>query len=375
VARTGRPKAELRLSDEEVDTLERYVRRSKIGRGLAQRAAIVLECAKGRSNKRVAKSLGVTVATVGKWRRRFIAKRVEGLVDAPRSGAPRKIGDERVERLLVDTLEALPKGATHWSTRGMAAKAGISRQTVSRIWRTFGLKPHRTETFQLSTDPEFVEKVRDVVGLYLNPPDNALVLATDEKSQIQALNRTQPLLPMRPDQVERRTPEYQRNGTTSLFAALDVATGNVIGKCFRRHRTKEFVAFLKVIDERTAPSLQVHLILDNYATHKTPTVLRWLVRHPRFHLHFIPTHSSWLNLVECWFSILTERQIKRGSHHSVDQLESAVREFLDAHNKQPKAFRWTKTADEILARVAQTAGKTLAIHRESFKSRTSVTPH
>jgi transposase len=362
MARTGRPKAPLHVSDKDRETLERYLRRSKTNRALALRAEIVLLCATGRNNKQVARKAGATVATVGKWRKRFIARGPDALLDLPRSGAPRKIGDERIERLLVDTLESLPKGATHWSTRGMAAKAGISRQSVSRIWRTFGLKPHRSETFQLSTDPQFVEKVRDVVGLYMNPPANALVLAVDEKSQIQALDRTQPLLPMRPDQVERRTPEYERHGTTSLFAALDVATGNVIGQCYRRHRSREFLDFLKVIDARTPADLQAHLVLDNYATHKTPAVLRWLVRHPRFHLHFIPTHSSWLNLVECWFAILTARAIKRGAHRSVAELEAAIRAFVDENNRKPRAFRWTKSADEILERVAQTAKRTKEIH-------------
>jgi transposase len=299
---------------------------------------------------------------VGKWRTRFIKRRLEGLLDAPRSGAPRKIGDDQVEKVIVTTLESMPKGASRWSTRDMAAKAGISRESVSRIWRAFGLKPHRRSTFQLSKDPQFVEKVRDVVGLYMAPPENAVVLCVDEKSQIQALNRTQPLLPMRPGQLERGTPEYERHGTTTLFAALDVATGGVIGKCFHRHRATEFIKFLTLIDEAVDARLQVHLILDNYATHKTPRVRSWLVRHRRFQLHFIPTHASWLNEVECWFSILSEKQLKRGSHLSVRVLEQAIYAFLKAHNNRPKPFKWTKSADEILAKVARYCAQTITLH-------------
>lgn len=362
MARTGRPKALLELHDDEREVLRRYARRAKTSQRLALRSRIVLECDKGLSNSEVAEELGVVPHTVGKWRTRFIAHRMEGLVDAPRSGAPRTIGDDKVEDVIVTTLESMPKGASRWSTRDMAAKAGISRESVSRIWRAFGLKPHRYETFQLSTDPHFIEKVRDVVGLYMDPPNDTIVLSVDEKSQIQALNRTQPLLPMRPGHAERGTPEYERNGTTTLFAALDVATGGVIGKCFRRHRTTEFVKFLKLIDEAVDPALDVHLILDNYSTHKAPKVKTWLNRHPRFNLHFTPTHSSWLNQVEGWFSILTEKQIKRGSHNSVRLLERSIYEFLNAHNEKSKPFKWIKSADEILAKVARFCAETASLH-------------
>jgi transposase len=359
MARPGRPKKDLVLSNEEQEILLRYVRRGKTAQRLVERSRIILECAKGFDSSEVAKALGVSNQTVCKWRGRFIAERVDGLLDAPRSGAPRKIGDDKVEQIVTATLNSLPKGATRWSTRDLAKKAGLSHMAIARVWRAFGLKPHRAETFQLSSDPHFIEKVRDVVGLYMDPPTNAVVLCVDEKSQIQALNRTQPILPMRPGQLERRTPEYDRNGTTSLFAALDVATGGVIGRCFRRHRAKEFLQFLKLIDQRVAPELDIHLVMDNYATHKAPPVMNWLAKHRRFHLHFIPTHSSWLNQVEGWFGILTNKQLKRGSHHSVRQLEAAIREFLDAHNNDPKPFRWVKTADEILAKVARFCRETV----------------
>jgi transposase len=325
---------------------------------------MILRCADGLTNKAVAAELGLKPHTVGKWRKRFVRDRLDGLEDAPRPGAPRKIGDDQVEELLVATLESMPKGASRWSTRLMAKEAGVGRDSVSRIWRAFGLKPHRSGTFQLSTDPHFIEKVRDVVGLYLDPPDNAIVLSVDEKSQIQALNRTQPLLPLRPGQYELGTPEYSRNGTTSLFAALDVATGHVIGKCYRKHRSAEFVKFLKLIEKSVDAELDVHVILDNYATHKTPSVKRWLTRNRRFHLHFTPTHASWLNQVECWFGILTEKQLKRGSHHSVVQLETEIKEFLKAHNEDPRPFRWTKTADEILDKVARLCRDTIGLHAD-----------
>jgi transposase len=358
----GRPKAELVLEDAEREELERYVRRGKTSQRIAQRSRIVLECAAGRTNTEVAKRLGLSQPTVGKWRDRFVRERIDGLHDAPRTGAPRQIGDKELEKIITATLESMPKGASRWSTRQMAKKAGISADSVSRIWRTFGLKPHRSETFQLSTDPDFVAKVRDVVGLYMAPPNNAIILSVDEKSQIQALNRTQPILPMRPGQLERRTPEYHRNGTTSLFAALDVATGGVIGKCFRRHRAQEFLKFLKLIKQSVEPGLDVHLIMDNYATHKTPAVRAWLARNPRFVVHFIPTHSSWLNQVEGWFSILTEKQLKRGSHNSTPALEAAIYEFLDANNDAPTPFRWTKSADQILEKVAKLCRDTVKLH-------------
>lgn len=363
MARTGRPKAVLEVTDGEREVLERYARRGKTSQRTALRARIVLECAKGLSNEQVANVLGIGGKTVGKWRASFIADKLDGLVDAPRTGAPRTIGDDDVEEVVRMTLEEMPNGSSRWSTRQMARAAGISRDSVSRIWRAFGLKPHRSDGFQLSTDPEFIDKVRDVVGLYMAPPNNALVLSVDEKTQIQALNRTQPLLPLRPGQVERRTPEYERNGTTTLFAALDVATGTVIGRCFAQHRTSEFVKFLKLIDKGVDPALQVHVILDNYCTHKAPPVRTWLTNHPRFQLHFTPTHASWLNQVECWFSLLTEKQLKRGSHQSVRELVVAIQEFLDAHNSSATPFRWVKTADEILSKLARYCAATIQTHR------------
>jgi len=318
--------------------------------------------ATGASGREIQQRLRTSNQTVCALRKRFLKGGVEGLFDERRPGAPRKIGDEDIERVMVATLERRPEGATHWSTRMMAKKLGFSQSAISRIWRAFGLKPHRASTYTLSRDPLFVEKVRDVVGLYLNPPDRALVLSVDEKSQIQALNRTQPILPLRPGTAERRTADYERHGTTSLFAALDVKTGKVIGRCYPRHRAKEFRQFLDLIEAAVPTEQEVHLILDNYATHKSPTIHRWLLKHPRFHLHFIPTHSSWLNLVERWFGLLTERQIKRGAHTSVRQLQGAIEEFLRVSNAAPKPFVWTKTADEILDKVARYAGDTLRAH-------------
>ena len=365
MARRGRPTAVLELTVDEKQVLQRYVRRRTASQQLVLRSRIVLGCARGLSNKEVARNVGVSEHTAGKWRRRFANDRLDGLHDSPRPGAPRSIGDDQIEEVIVRTLESTPKGATHWSTRQMAKQVGVSRESVGRIWRAFGLKPHRNETFQLSKDPLFVEKVRDVVGLYMNPPDNAVVLSADEKTQVQALDRTQPILPMQPGRTERRTPEYNRHGTTSLFAALDVATGNVIGKCFARHRAIEFRKFLNIVDRQVPDGLDVHLILDNVSTHKTPAIKNWLARHRRFHVHFIPTHSSWLNQIERWFGLLTERQIKRGAHRSVPALEKAIREFLDAHNQDPAPFKWTKTADEILAKVAGFCSRTLTAHEDS----------
>jgi len=347
----GRPIAVLTLSDDEHDMLERWARRPTTAQALAQRARIVLACASGRTNTRVARELRLTKQTVGKWRSRFVDARLDGLLDEPRPGTPRRISDAQVEQMVTLTLEAKPRDATHWSTRGMAARCGLSQSTVSRIWRAFGLQPHRAESFKLSRDPLFVEKVRDIVGLYLDPPDRALVLCTDEKSQIQALDRTQPLLPMRPGQIERRTHDYVRHGTTSLFAALDVKTGTVIGRCHRRHRAVEFREFLDTIDATVPLDLDIHLILDNYATHKTPLIRRWLSKRPRFHLHFTPTGASWINLVERWFATLTDKQIRRGVHRSTRALETAILEYIAITNEQPRPFRWTKTADEILASV------------------------
>lgn len=347
----GRPIPVLTLTDEERDRLEGWARRPTTAQALAQRARVVLACARGQTNTRVAHELRLTKQTVGKWRSRFLAARVDGLLDEPRPGAPRRISDAQVEQMVTLTLEAKPREATHWSTRAMAARCGLSQSTVSRIWRAFGLQPHRTEAFKLSKDPLFVEKVRDIVGLYLDPPDRALVLCADEKAQIQALDRTQPLLPMRPGQVERRTHDYVRHGTTSLFAALDVKTGMVIGRCHRRHRAVEFRKFLDAIDDAVPQDLDIHLILDNYATHKTPLIRRWLSKRPRFHLHFTPTGASWINLVERWFGTLTEKQIRRGVHRSTRALEAAIIEYIAVTNEQPRPFRWTKTADEILASV------------------------
>lgn len=351
--RTGRPIPRLTISTDERETLERWTRRASTAQALAQRARVILGCATGKSNTRVARELRLTKQTVGKWRARFLTQRLDGLLDEPRPGAPRTITDAAVEAVLTRTLETKPADATHWSTRSMARACGLSRNTVHRIWRAFALQPHRVETFKLSKDPLFIEKVRDIVGLYLNPPDRALVLCVDEKSQIQALDRTQPLLPMRPGQVERRSHDYIRHGTTSLFAALDAKSGKVIGQLHRRHRTKEFRKFLDTIDAAVPAELDVHLILDNYGTHKTPLIHRWLARRPRFHLHFTPTSASWLNLVERWFALLTEKQIRRGTHRSTRTLEAAILAFIALSNTAPKPFVWTKTADEILASVAR----------------------
>jgi transposase len=351
--RTGRPIPPLMISTDERDTLDRWARRASTAQALAQRARVILGCAAGKSNTRVAAELRLTKQTVGKWRTRFLSKRLDGLLDEPRPGAPRTVTDAAVEAVLARTLETKPTDATHWSTRSMARACGLSRNTVHRIWRAFVLQPHRTETFKLSKDPLFIEKVRDIVGLYLNPPDRALVLCVDEKSQIQALDRTQPLLPMRPGQVERRSHDYVRHGTTSLFAALDAKSGKIIGQLHRRHRTIEFRKFLDAIAAAVPADLDVHLILDNYGTHKTPMIHRWLARQPRFHLHFTPTSSSWLNLVERWFAQLTDKQIRRGAHRSTRSLETAILGYIDHTNTAPKPFVWTKTADEILASVAR----------------------
>jgi transposase len=368
--RRGRPKQhELVLGDVQRAELERMARQSRVARSVAFRARIVLECAVGASNAAVAAKLRTTGFTVGFWRNRFIAEGLVGLGDEPRPGAPREIGDEKVEQVVRLTLEKTPKGATHWSSRMLAARTGLSQSTISRIWRAFGLKPHRTESFQLSADPLLIDKVRDIVGLYLDPPHHALVLCVDEKSQIQALSRTQPVLPMRAGQLERRTPDYKRHGVTSLFAALDIATGSILGKCYRRHRSLEFLDFLKKIDGAVPAELDIHLVLDNYSTHKTALIRHWLQKRPRYHLHFTPTHASWLNQVERWFALLTQRQIKRGSHRSVQELEAAIKGFIAAHNKQPKPFRWTKSADHILASIARFATATLDAHSATISTR------
>lgn len=341
----------LDLTEAELAQLTAWSRRPKTARALAERAAIILASARGAPSTDVAAAVGVTRQTVGKWRTRFLAQRLDGLLDAPRPGAPRTITDGDVERVIRTTLEAQPMDATHWSTRAMAQAAGVSQTAVVRIWHAYGLQPHRSETFKLSTDPLFIDKVRDVVGLYLQPPERALVLCVDEKTQVQALDRTAPLLPLRPGQPERRTHDYTRHGTTSLFAALDIATGKVITACHTRHRAREFRQFLDEIDRQVPPALDVHLVLDNYSTHKAPVVKRWLARHPRYRLHFTPTSASWLNQVETWFSILTEKQLRRGVHRSVAELETALLAYAAHTNATATPFRWTKSADDILQSV------------------------
>ena len=359
----GRPKALLELTEDEQLTLISWTRRSKSAQALALRARIVLQCAAGVSNGAVAEHLHVTKQTVGKWRQRFIDQRLDGLLDEPRPGAPRRVSDAKIEEVVTRTLESIPRNATHWSTRSMAEACDLSHMTVKRIWQAFGLQPHRVETFKLSTDPLFVDKVRDIVGLYLNPPDRAMVLCIDEKSQIQALDRSQPVLPMRPGQAERRSHDYIRYGTTTLFAALDAETGRVIGECHRRHRSVEFRKFLDTVDTSVPADLDVHLVIDNYGTHKTELIRRWLAKRPRFHVHFTPTSASWLNMVERFFALLTDQRLRRSTHRSTRKLEQDIRAYLDAHNESPKPFCWTKTADEILASVTR------------FCQRTSVTGH
>jgi transposase len=348
----GRPKAPLVLSDDEREILERWARRPKSAQALALRCRIVLACAKGLDNKVVAARLGVNQATVSKWRKRFLERRLDGLADDPRPGAKRSVTDEMVEAVIVKTLEELPKDATHWSTRSMAAEVGMTQSSISRIWRAFGLKPHLEDTFKLSNDPLFIEKVRDVVGLYLNPPEAALVLCVDEKTQIQALDRTQPAFPMRPGVPKRRTHDYVRHGTTNLYAALDIASGKVIADLTERHRADEFRRFLNLINRSVPGDLDVHVIIDNVSTHKTPDIQRWLVRHPRFHLHFTPTYSSWMNLVERWFAELTNKWLRRSTHRSTKELEVAISSWIDTWNENPKPFVWHKTADEILENLA-----------------------
>ncbi len=356
----GRRKAELILTDGERQTLRTWAQRPKSSQQLAQRARIVLNCAEGLDNRVVAAKLGVTTQTVGKWRRRFVEERLEGLADQPRPGAPRKVTDADVERVITQTLETKPKNATQWSTRGMAAATGMSQSAISRIWRAFALKPHLSGTFKLSNDPYFIDKVRDIVGLYMAPPQRAIVLCVDEKSQVQALDRTQPLLPMRPGQAERRTHDYVRHGTTSLFAALNVATGEVIGRCHRRHRHQEFLRFLDQIDARVPrePEVAIHLVLDNYGTHKTPAVKRWFLRHPEYQLHFTPTSGSWLNQVERFFAEITQKRIRRGAFRSVASLEQAIESYLQDHNRNPRPFAWTADADTILGKVKGLCART-----------------
>jgi transposase len=354
MAERGRPKAPLVLTDEERQTLVRWSRRATTAQALALRCKIVLACAEGHTNKAVAERLGIWPQTVTKWRGRFVRDRLDGLVDEPRPGRPRTIADEQVEQVVTKTLEEPPPNHdTHWSTRSMARQVGLSQTAISRIWRAFGLKPHLTQTWKLSTDPQFIDKVRDIVGLYLDPPEAALVLCVDEKSQIQALDRTAPSLPILPTTPARRSHDYVRNGTASLFAALDVASGKVISQVHRRHRQQEFLKFLRTIDRNVPAELDVHLVCDNYGTHKTPQIKQWLLRHPRFHLHLTPTYSSWLNLVERWFAELTNRKLRRSAHRSVAELEADLRVWIDAWNQDPKPFVWTKTADEILDNLAR----------------------
>jgi transposase len=355
----GPKAAAVALTEGERAELERLLRRRGVGQALAQRIRVVLACAEpGATNLGVAGALGVSRPTVATWRRRFAAHRLEGLMDAPRSGAPRRIGDEAVERLVALTLEEAPRNATHWSTRSMAKRAGMSQTAVSRVWRAFGLRPHRTETFKLSSDPAFVAKVRDIVGLYLAPPDRALVLCVDEKPQIQAAQGTAPALPLRPGQAERRTHDYRRHGTLDLFAALDVRAGTVVGACERRHRSVEFRAFLARVESSVPPGLEVHLVLDNLKTHKTRLVHDWLVKRPNFHLHFTPTSASWLNLVECWFALLSRRRLERGAFTSTGDLEEAILSYIAETNADPKPFVWTKTADDVLVSLAKFCQRT-----------------
>ena len=345
--------APMMLSDDERRVLEGWARRRKTAQALALRSRIILTSADGAPVSAVAAELGISRATAGKWRSRFLEDRLEGLTDEPRPGRPRMITDEQVEAVITRTLEeAGPGEDSHWSTRSMARETGMSQTAVSRIWRAFGLKPHIIQTWKLSTDPLFIDKVRDVVGLYMSPPENALVLCVDEKSQIQALDRTAPCLPVLPTTPARMTHDYVRNGTTSLFAALDLASGSVIAQPYRRHRHQEFLRFLKLIDTAVPEGLDLHLVLDNYATHKTPEIQKWLLKHPRFHLHFTPTSSSWLNLVERWFAELTNRKLRRSAHRNVTELEADIRRWISEWNKDPKPFVWTKSADEILTTLA-----------------------
>jgi transposase len=347
----GAPAVSIGLTAEERVALESLANRRRTAQGLARRARIVLAAADGLENKAIAQALHANEDTVGKWRRRFAEARLDGLLDEPRCGAPRQIGDDEIAETIRLTLETTPPGATHWSLRAMAEAVGHAPSTIHRIWKAFGLQPHRVETFKLSTDPQFVEKVRDIVGLYLAPPERAVVLCVDEKSQIQALDRTQPLLPLRPGQAERRTHDYTRHGTLSLFAALDAATGKVIGRCFLRHRAREFRAFLNAIEANVPDDLDVHVIMDNVSSHKTPAIRKWFAKRARWHVHFTPTSASWINQVERFFGNLTQKQIRRGVHRSTADLEAAIRAYIDTTNAKPKPFVWTKSADDILASI------------------------
>lgn len=348
MGRLGRPTPDVVLSPDERETLERWARRPKSAQALAQRCRIVLLAADGHINGEIATRLGVARVTVGKWRRRFAERRLDGLIDEPRPGRPRSITDGDVERVIVKTLEESPQDATHWSTRSMARQTGMSQTAVCRIWQAFGLKPHQIESFKLSPDPQFIDKVRDIVGLYLNPPDAALVLCVDEKSQIQALDRTAPILPLLPGVPARQTHDYRRFGVTNLYAALNLASGQVIANLTPRHRTQEFIKFLRLIDREVPKELEVHVVVDNSSTHKTPAVKRWLLAHPRFVFHFTPTYSSWMNLVERWFGELTTKWIRRGTHRSVKELIASIRTWIASWNENPRPYVWHKTADQIL---------------------------
>ena len=361
MAKIGRPRAEIVLTDAERHTLVRLTKRVRVNRAIAFRARIVLACAKA-SDTAVAQRLRTTKTTVAKWRSQFVAERLAGLYDEPRVGAPRTITDEAVEAIIVKTLETTPPGETHWSTRSMAKAAGISHAMVGRIWRTFRLQPHRTESFKVSPDPQLVDKIRDVVGLYITPPANAVVFSVDEKSQIQALQRAQPILPMDVGQPERRTHNYLRHGTLDLFAALNVATGEVLTKCTAQHRAQDFVAFLREIDASVEPALDIHVVLDNLSAHRAPPVQRWLVRHPRVQFHFTPTYASWLYLVERFFGLLTEKALKRGSHTSVPQLRAAILAYVDVQNERRMPFKWVKTADEILEKMRRFGLRVQQVH-------------
>ena len=343
---------EVLLSDGEREQLEAWARRRKSAQALAVRSRVVLAAAEGLKNTQIAERLGIRRATAAKWRTRFVTERLDGLVDEPRPGRPRTVSDAQVEAVIVATLERVPRDATHWSTRSMAAEVGLSQSAVLRIWRAFGLQPHRQETWKLSKDPQFIDKVRDVVGLYLDPPERAVVLCVDEKSQIQALDRTAPILPMLPGVPERATHDYKRAGTSSLYAALNIASGKIIGSLHARHRAIEFRKFLQTIDQEVPDGLDVHVILDNASTHKTPAIQRWLVAHPRFVLHFTPTSSSWLNLVERWFSELTTKKLKRSAHRSVRHLNADIRDWIETWNDNPRPYVWTKTADQIVESIA-----------------------